>query len=348
MNRFRKSVPFILVAALVLSGCGGAATTGDGTGEDQNRPDELNIYSARHYDVDKDVYSRFTEETGIRINLVEGKDDELLERLSREGDQSPADLILTVGAENIYPLQERNLLEAFDSSAISAAIPAQYRGEGWMAITSRARVIAYSLKQGAPEGVRTYRDLLDPRWQGKILVRSSSSSYNVALLASLAEQWGEEQATAWAEGIVANMAREPEGNDRDQMKAVAAGQGELAIVNSYYYIRMLNSADEQEVQVAQEIGLLFPEDTHQNISVAGLIRGSSNRDHAIRFLEYLASYEIQQLYAEENGEFPVNPEVALPEVQKSWGEFTVQQTDFSRLGAGRAAAAMMFDRAGWK
>ncbi|PIE74719.1 MAG: Fe(3+) ABC transporter substrate-binding protein [Deltaproteobacteria bacterium] len=309
---------------------------------------ELNIYSSRHYDTDKQVYADFEEATGIKVNVLEGKGGQLLERLSREKSNPKADLFLTVGAENIYFLKKNHLLERFDSYVVKKNIPEKYRGDGWMGITSRARIIAYSKARVNPDMINTYESLTEPEWKGKVLVRSSNSSYNQALLASFIELYGNTKSRQWAKGIVKNMARRPKGNDRDQAKAIVAGVGDLAIMNSYYFIKMLRSSDPAEVAVTNQIGLIFPEKTHLNLSIAALIKGSKNKENAVRFLESLSGKKVQKIYVEGNGEFPLNPEVSKSEVQKSWGEFTTQDLNFTDLGKFRKRAVIIFDQAGWK
>lgn len=308
----------------------------------------VNIYSSRHYDVDKEIYKKFTEKTGIKINVVEGKNDELLQRILQEGEGSPADLYLTVGAENIYPLKENQLLKTFSSSFIEENIPADYRGNGWTGITSRARVIAYNKNAEKVPAIKSYNDLTAPEWKNKILVRSSASSYNIALLASFVELEGKDKATQWGKGIVANMARIPKGNDRDQAKAVIAEEGELAIMNSYYLVKMLNSSDRVEADVGRQIGLIFPENVHINLSFCALLTTTKNQENAIKFLEYVSSPVIQKIYAEENGEFPLNSKVSKSDIQKSWGEFQAQKINFEELGKYKKEAAFIFDKVGWK
>lgn len=308
----------------------------------------LNIYSSRHYDVDKVVYENFEKATGIKINLVEGKSGELLERIKTEKDSPQADLFLTVGAESIYTLKNENLIEEYSSDVLNENIPAEYIGKGWNGVMARARIIAYPKETFDPSQIKTYDDLKDEKYKGKILVRSSSSSYNQALLASFIELNGLESAKSWAEGIVANMAREPKGNDRDQAKAVVAGEGELAIMNSYYFVRMSRSSDPAEVEVSEKLGLLFPEDTHINLSFSAILNGAKNKENAVKFIEFVTSVETQELYAKENGEFPLNKKVELPEIQKSWGEFTPQKLDFENFGKNRLDAVKIFDESKWK
>ncbi len=337
-------VLFALLAAITLP----ASPAQDVSSEQTPESTVLNVYSSRHYDVDDTVYQMFEEKTGIKVNVVKGKSGELLERITREKGNPNADVFLTVGAETLAPLKQNSLLENFDSEFIQKVIPAQFRGDGWTGIMSRARIIAYSLDRVDPKSIKTYADLTKPEWKGKVLVRSSTSSYNVALLCSLIQMEGKEAAQEWASGIVSNMARPPKGNDRDQAKAVVAGEGDVAIMNSYYYVKMAKSSDPAEVEVSKKIGLLFPQDTHLNLSYGAVLAGAKNKSNAVAFLEFLTSEEVQTIYAEKNGEFPLNKDVKLPEIQASWGSFKPQKLDFNTFGEAKPEAAMIFDKAGWK
>lgn len=339
----RRLVAAGLAAALTLTAC----SSGE-EGFDQKSDDVVNVYSSRHYDVDKEVYKMFEEETGLKLNVVEGKGDELVERITREKNKPQADVLLTVGAESLYPLHEADALEDSMSDTIESNIPEQFRGDYWMGITSRARVIAYNKDHVDPEKIKTYQDITKPEWKDQILVRPSSSTYNQALLASFVQNDGDDAAKEWAQGVVDNFAREPKGNDIDQAKAVAAGEGDLAIMNSYYWARMANSSDPNEAKVAEKVGLIFPENTHLNISYGALLKGAKNKENAIKLLEFLSSEKIQELYAQKNGEFPLNPKAPLPEVQKSWGEFTKQKVNYQELGKYRDDATKIFDEVGWK
>lgn len=338
----------ILRVLVVMVACAGTFTMTLSAAPSQDKSSVVNVYSSRHYDVDDTVFKMFEEKTGIKVNVVKGKGAELLERITREKNAPNADVFLTVGAETIYPLVNNKLLQPISSKYIDKTIPAAYRGNGWTGIMSRARIIAYSLDRVDPSKITSYADLTKPAWKGKVLVRSSTSSYNVALLCSLIQLNGTEKAQNWAKGLVANMARTPKGNDRDQAKAIVAGEGDVAIMNSYYYVRMAKSSDPAEVEVSKKIGLLFPENTHVNLSYGGLLAGAKNKENAIAFLEFLATPEVQLLFAEQNGEFPLNPAVALPEIQASWGSFTPQKIDYNKLGAVRPQASVIFDKAGWK
>lgn len=348
-KRSKKAISILATAVLATGLFVGCGSESAGTENVETEGEKVvNVYSARHYDVDKELFKKFEEETGIKVNLVEGKADELIERMAREGENSSADVFLTVGAENIAALQEKNLIEETSSEVIEKNIPEKYRGENWVGLTSRARVIAYDKDRVNPEGIDSYDDLLEEEYKGKVLARSSSSSYNVALLASFIQENGEEEAKEWAEGIVNNFARTPEGNDRDQVKAIAAGIGDVAIVNSYYLAKMVNSSDVEEVNAAQNIGLIFPEDTHINLSFAAIATSSKNKENGIKLIEFLTSEEAQSAYASENGEFPLNEKVELPELLKSWGEFDAQDIDFEKLGTFKQKAVLIFDQIGWK
>lgn len=347
MNNFTRFFLSLLVVFAMVH-CKGK-TSEQNTGQEVGKNGALNIYSSRHYDVDKKIYQQFTEETGIAVNLVEGKGDEILQRILQEKDNSQADLYLTVGAENIYPLAQENLVEPFTSNVIEKNIPEQFRGNGWTGITSRARVIAYVKERTDPSVIKTYKDLIKPEWKGKILVRSSGSSYNIALLASFIAIDGKVTATEWAKGMVANFARDPKGNDRDQAKAMVAGDGEFAVINSYYLVKMLNSSDLKEVEVGKQVGLIFPENTHLNLSFGMLLKSAKNKENAVRFLEFVTDKKIQKIYAEKNGEFALNPEVPLTEIQSTWQKnFSKQKLNFEELGKYKKDASFIFDEVGWK
>ncbi|MFW0107774.1 extracellular solute-binding protein [Rothia sp. P7181] len=349
MRRFLATTFATALFATGVVGCSGAAdTTTAAPSEDKSNTKVLNLYSSRHYDADKEVYKMFEEETGIKLNVVEGKSGELIERVTREANNPEADVFLTVGAESISQLNDAGVIADSTSETIANNIPEKYRGENWMGIVSRARVIAYNKDTVDPSTIKTYEDITKPEWKGKVLARSSSSSYNQALLASFVALDGQEKATEWAQGVVDNFAREPKGNDRDQAKAVAAGEGDLAIMNSYYWALMNRSSDPEVVKVTEKVGMIFPEKTHLNLSYASVLKGAKNKDNAIKFLEFLSSEKTQEFIAQENGEFPLNPKTGLPEPQKSWGEFTTQDLDFSTFGKDKPEATRIFDQVGWK
>lgn len=355
MRRF-MALTLASVFALSISACGSTEKTESESADtpaaeesaEANTDPVLNVYSSRHYDVDKKLYDMFTEETGIKLNVVEGKAPELIERLTREKAAPEADVFLTVGAESIWQLNEEGILGDYTSETVEKNIPEHYRGTGWMGVASRARVIAYVKDQVDPSTITSYADLTKPEWKGQVLARSSESGYNQALLASFVSIDGVEKATEWAQGVTDNFGREPKGNDRDQAKAAVAGEGKLAIMNSYYWALMDKSSDPEEKKVAEQIGLIFPENTHLNLSYAGIIKDAKHAENAVKLMEFLSGDKAQTLIAEENGEFPLNPETTVPEPQKSWLGFKAQELDFNELGKHISDATKIFGEVGWK
>lgn len=349
INRKKSIHTFLssmLLLAVTLTGCG--VGTNSGVIDKDTSTNEVNVYSSRHYDVDKVLFKEFEQDTGIKVNIVEGKSEELLERMSREGDASQADLFIAVGAENISLLNEKDLLQPIQSEVINNNIPEEYRGDYWVGLTQRARIIAYAKDRVDPSELSTYEDLTSDKWKGKIVVRSSSSAYNQALLGSFIQLEGEEDAREWAKDIVANFARQPEGNDRDQIKAIAAGIGDIAIVNSYYVSKMIYSSDTEEVKAGESVGIFFPGETHVNLSWGGVTKNSRNKENAVQLLEYLTEVGAQEAYSNDNGEYPLNQNAKTSELLRSWGSFDRQKADFERLGENTKKAMLVFDQVGWK
>ena len=341
-----------LIAVLLVGLASGRSGTTDVTTDGD--AGVVNLYTNRHYDTDQQLFDLFTETTGIKVNVVKGDSDELIERLAREGEDTQADLLITADAGRLHRAKAQGLLQPVDSEVLLSSIPEKLRDvDGqWFGLTVRARVIVYSKERVDPAELSTYEDLTDPRWEGKILIRSSSNIYNQSLLASLIAINGENAARAWAEGMVANMAREPKGNDRAQATAVVAGEGDLAIMNTYYIGKMLHSSDPEEVQVAEAVGVFFPNQdstgTHINVSGIGLTRHAKNRDNAVQLMEFLVSEEAQSLFAEANFEYPANPSVEPSDLLKSWGEFKAQDINLSLLGEYNEDAVRVFNESGWK
>ncbi len=319
------------------------------TADDEN---VVNVYSARHYDTDLALYERFEEQTGIRINLIEGGSDGLIERIVNEAEFSPADVLITVDAGRLWRAQQAGVFQGVDSAVLRERIPAHLRdAEGhWFGLSKRARVIVYNKAAGRPEGLARYEDLADPGLAGKICMRSSGNIYNLSLLGSLIEHNGEGSAGEWAGGVVANFRRPPQGNDTAQLRAVAAGECEVSVANTYYIGRLLGSDDPQDRAVTAGLGVLFPnqEDrgTHVNISGAGVTRHAPHRDNAVKFLEYLTSDGAQRLFAEGNNEYPVVGPASGPIA--SLGEFKEDGVNAAVLGANQASAVKAYDRAGWR
>lgn len=314
----------------------------------------VNLYTDRHYETDDQLFSKFTDETGIKVNVVKGKSDELIERLAREGKDTEADLLVTADAGRLHRAKTTDLLQPVTSETILKNVPENLRDtdNNWFGLTVRARVLVYAKDRVNPAELSTYEDLTSDKWQGKVLVRSSTNLYNQSLLASFIAIEGEEKATEWAKGLVANMAREPKGNDRDQAKAVVAGEGEIAIMNTYYVGLMKNSSDPEEVKVADQIGIFFPNQdtngTHINVSGIGVTKEAKNKENAIKFIEFLTSEAAQKQFAESNYEYPVNPNVEASELLKSWGEFKTQNINLSLLGENNSKAVEIFNQIGWK
>ena len=332
----------LLASSLILVA---AATTAD----DGN---VVNVYSARHYDTDLALYERFEEQAGIRVNLIEGASDGLIERIVNEAEFSPADLLITVDAGRLWRAEQAGVFQPVESTVLKARIPAHLRDpEGhWFGLSKRARVIVYNKARGLPEGVSRYEDLADPRLGGTICMRSSGNIYNLSLLGSLIEHNGEGSADEWANGVVANFRREPQGNDTAQLRAVATGECGVSIANTYYIGRLLGSDDPQERAVVEGLGILFPNQegrgTHVNISGAGVTRYAPHRDNAVMFLEYLTGDDAQTLFAEGNNEYPVVGPASGPIA--SLGEFEEDAVNAAVLGANQALAVKTYDRAGWR
>ena len=338
---------------LAVIACGLAAT-GPALAEGNAESGEVNIYSHRHYDTDQALYDRFESQTGIRVNVIQGRADELIERLAREGSESPADILMTVDAGRLVRAQSMGLLQPAASVALQANVPDHLRDPAghWFGLTQRARVIVYHPDRVSPDEFSTYADLTHPKWKGRILIRSSSNIYNQSLLASIIANEGEAAAAAWAAGLVANFARTPQGNDRDQMKAVVAGEGDLAIVNTYYVGRLINSADEYEREVGAQVRVFFPNQgdrgTHVNVSGAGITMSAKNYDNAVKLIEFLTGVEAQELFSAANYEYPVNPAVSPAPLLESWGAFSADALGLNRLGELNADAVRIFDHVGWR
>lgn len=351
-NHFNIKAGLSLCTFLVASGAvvgGGLSLLAQGQSDA-----ELNLYSSRHYNTDQALYDEFTEETGIQVNLLEGDADELIERIKSEGDNSPADVLCTVDAGRLWRADQEGIFAPTASEVLEEAIPENLRHpEGhWFGFSKRARVIMYHKDRVDPDQISSYEELADPQWQGKVLIRSSGNIYNQSLVAALIESLGMEETEAWAEGVVDNMARPPEGGDTDQIRALAAGEGDLAVSNTYYLARLINSEDPADQEVAEAVGVIFPNQegrgTHVNISGCGVVATAPNAEAAVQFLEYLVTPAAQSYFADGNNEYPVVEGVAPNSTVVSLGEFKEDTISATVYGENNPEAVKLFDRVGWR
>jgi iron(III) transport system substrate-binding protein len=335
---------FITALALLMIGQGAAAQPNG----------EVNLYSSRQENLIRPVLEMFTEATGIRVNLVSGNDDAIIERLRIEGINSPADLLLTADAARLYRAKSLDLLAPISSEVLDAAVPEAYRDPDgtWYGLSLRARVIMYAPDRVDPSQLSTYEALTDERWRRRICVRSSSSVYNQSLTAAIIAHHGLAAAESWARGLVANFARPPAGGDRDQISAVAAGRCDLAISNTYYLGGMLTGDDAAQREAAGQVAIFWPnqneQGAHVNVSGGGVTRAARNADSAVRLLEFLVSDEAQRWYAQGNSEYPVKAGVPLSPTLESWGRFKADSLNLNTLGEFNAEAVRALDRAGWR
>lgn len=342
-----KKVIYILSVAILVLGCKSENKTSD-------EAEELTVYTHRHYESDQDLFKQFEKETNIKLNIVNASADELIQKMSLEGEQSPADVLITVDAGRLYRAKSQNLLQPISSQLIDSIVPTHLKDENgqWVGLTKRARVIAYSKEEVDPTKLSTYEELTSEQWQEDILVRSSSNIYNQSLLASIIANNDKAFAEKWAQGIVDNMARAPKGNDRDQVKAVANNEGQLAIVNTYYIGKLLNSEDENEVKAGESVTIFFPNQettgTHINVSGIGIAKYSPNKENAIKFIEFLLKEDAQNIFAGSNYEYPVNPNVEPTGILKEWGDFKEDKLPLNELGKNNKEAVIIFDKVGWK
>ena len=315
---------------------------------------EINLYSSRHYDTDEAFYSNFTKQTGIGINRIEAKAEELIERMKAEGANSPADVFITVDAGNLERANIDGLFQPVTSEMLTKAIPSHLRHPdgSWYGFSKRARVIMIAKDRMKPEQVPTYESLADEAIKGKLLIRSSGNIYNQSLMGSIIAANGAEQAEAWARGVVANMARAPKGGDTDQIRAVAAGEGDVCVSNTYYLGRLGKSDKPEDKEVFEKVQIVWPNQdgrgAHVNISGGGVARHSKNVEGAVKFLEYLVSEEAQHMFADGNSEYPVVEGVKLPAPLDTFGSFKEDNLDAQKYAALNAEAVQIMDKAGWK
>ena len=320
--------------------------------------DEVNVYTSRHYDSDDALYEEFTEETGIKVNIISGKGSALLQRLKAEGKNSPADIFFTVDAGNLWKVQKEGLFQSIQSEKVLTEVPENLRGpnDEWTAIAKRARVIFYNPENISDELVENfnYEDLADQKWNKKIVIRSSNNMYNQSLVASLIENIGEKATEKWAKKLVGNFARKPQGNDRSQIIAVANGEADLAIANSYYIGIMLSgSAGQEQLEAAKKVKMIFPNQdnrgAHINISGAGILKNAPNKDNANSFIEFLISKRVQKYMIDKSYEYSVLNDVAPSSEIVGFGtDFKEDQTSVRSFGELNPFAVKLMDRSGWK
>ena len=314
---------------------------------------EVNIYSSRHYDTDERLYSDFEDQTGITINRIEGKADELHARLQAEGANSPADVFLTVDTSRLARAKDAGLLQPIDSAVLEERIPAnlQDADNQWFGFSQRSRIIFYNIDT-VTEPPQTYAELADPKYKGKICIRSSSNTYNQTLLASIITHDGEQAATDWAQGVVDNMARDPQGGDTDQLRGLISGECDIAVSNSYYFARAMRKNVKGLSDHLDQIGWVFPNQdstgAHMNLSGGGVAAHAPNKDNAVLFLEYLASPQAQEYFSNGNDEFPVVEGVALAPTVEKLGEFKADDVVLSEVATNIPAAQKIFNQVNWK
>ena len=317
---------------------------------------EVNLYSQRHYAVDELQYENFTKLTGIKVNVTKANADELIQRLKNEGNKTEADLFITVDVGKLWQAGDMGLLQKINSQIINPNINPSLldKNNYWVPVTYRSRILVYSNERVDKSELSSYEDLASDKWKDRILVRSSSNSYNQALMSSLVANLGIEETQKWSAAIVKNFARNPKGNDRDQVKAIAAGQGDVAIVNSYYIGLLLSSQNEEELNAGKSVSVFFPNQAenqrgaHINVSGIALTKNSKNKENAIKLIKYLQTDDAQKTYVNNTYEYSVNPLISPNEIVRGWGDFKMDDLDLNLLGSKRDEAIRIFDKSGWK
>lgn len=315
---------------------------------------DVNVYSARKEKLIKPLLDQFTQETGIKVNLVTGKADALLARLKSEGKLTPADILITTDAGRLHRAKESGLLSNLDLGVITKKVPANYRDKDnqWVGLSLRSRPIIYRKGKVDPSTLSTYEALADPKFKGKVCIRSSGNIYNQSLIASMIAADGETKTLNWAKKFVKNFARPPKGGDRDQIKAVANGECDIAVVNTYYLAGMLKSKSAEQVEIAKTVDVFWPNQNgrgaHVNVSGAGIIKYAKNKTEAQKLINFLVGDSAQQWYAQANHEFPIRSGIQASQTLNDWGVFKADDLNLSKLGDLNANAVRLMDKAGWK
>lgn len=350
--------PLLEPSAFIVAVLGALAITTSALAQEQ----VVNLYSARHYSTDEALYNNFTKATGIKINRVDADDAGILARLKAEGTASPADVILLVDAVRLHKAETDGLFRPIKSPLLEEAIPAQLHGKvtadggtPWFGFSTRARIVVFDKLRVKREDVDTYEELGDPKNKGKLCIRSGSHPYNLSLFGAVTEHLGDAAAETWLKGMVNNMARDPKGGDTDQIKGVASGECAIAVTNTYYLARIFKSSSAEDKAIVDKIGVVFPNQstwgTHVNIAGGGVAKSSKNTANAIKFLEYLASPEAQNYFANGNNEWPVVKGLTLNNSAlkaMSGGSFKSETIPISAVGANQVKVQQMLDRVGFK
>ena len=351
---FKKAPSFTCLALATAALLG---TMGSANAQEQ----VVNLYSARHYQTDEAMYSNFTKATGIKVNRVDADDAGILARLKAEGAASPADVILLVDAARLGKGDADGLFKPIKSPLLEAAIPVRLRakaspeGTTWFGFSTRARVVVYDKAKVKKADVDTYEELADPKNKGLLCTRSGSHPYNLSLFGAVTEHLGEAKAEQWLKGLVANMARDPKGGDTDQIKAVASGECGIALTNTYYLARLMRSTAPEDKAVVEKIAVVFPNQeswgTHVNIAGAAVAKNAKNSANAVKFMEYMASPEAQNYFANGNNEWPVvaSVKVSNPALQAMTEDgFKSETIPISAVAANQLKVQQMLDRVGYK
>lgn len=326
-----------------------------GAAEAQQKLKELNVYSSRHYGVDDELFKKFENETGIKINLIQIKEAaQLIERVKIEGKKSPADVIITVDIGNAWKAEQADLFQSISTPTLKSAVPSNLIGakDMWYALTLRGRAIVYDKTRVNVKELQDYEDLANDKFKGRLLIRSSNHVYNQSLVSSLVTANGENQTEVWAKKVTENLARKPEGGDIDQMKAISLGKGDLAVVNTYYYARLLKSIEPEDQKIVKNLGIIFPNQKgrgmHVNASIVGISKYSPNKANAIQFIEFMVSKDVQETLAQMNNEYPVRNDVEWSLVLKNLGKPKFDTVNLSKLGENTPKAIFILDKAGWR
>ncbi len=339
----KRTISTAVIAAAMLASVPGARAASE----------EVNLYSYRQPFLIQPMLDVFTEKTGITVNVAYAEEG-MLERIKAEGENTPADAVLTADIGRLKDMEDAGVLAAVNSEVLSENIPAAYRHPDgyWFGLTTRARIIFASKDRVGADEVTSYEDLADPKMKGRICIRSSKHLYNISLIASMIAHKGVEETEKWLLGVKANLARKPQGNDRAQAKAIYEGQCDVAIANTYYMGNMqTNDEKPEQKEWASAINIIFPNQgdrgTHVNISGAAVLKHAKRKENAVKLLEFLASETAQSMYAAQNFEYPVKPGVAVSERVQSWGSFKADTISLSEVAKHRAEAARMVDRIGF-